>query len=194
MEVSWNRGTPKSSILVAFSIINQPFGGIPIYGNPLHGNPDIASCKTERFAALGVNRSICDLVAEILAHAAFGRKSAPGETPRPRPTLTQRNKSVQGELEDFHRVSLGFMPFLNTVAHEHSSKELHFSECSSERIFHLASRQFFHRSGFVWSYRLYPTMQSLVNSFIPQKNCHQIMTSYVWKSQGLPLIPMVYHH
>ena len=27
------RGTPKSSILVGFSIINQPFGGTPIYGN-----------------------------------------------------------------------------------------------------------------------------------------------------------------
>ena len=34
MEVSWNRGTLKSSILMAFSIINHPFGGTPIYGNP----------------------------------------------------------------------------------------------------------------------------------------------------------------
>ena len=30
MEVSWNRGTPKSSISMAFSIINQPFGGSPL--------------------------------------------------------------------------------------------------------------------------------------------------------------------
>jgi hypothetical protein len=30
MEVSWNRGTPKSSILMVFSIINHPFGGTPI--------------------------------------------------------------------------------------------------------------------------------------------------------------------
>jgi hypothetical protein len=29
MEVSWNRGTPKSSIFVGFSILNQPFLGIP---------------------------------------------------------------------------------------------------------------------------------------------------------------------
>ena len=34
MEVSWNRGTSKSSILVGFSLINQPFGGTTISGNP----------------------------------------------------------------------------------------------------------------------------------------------------------------
>ena len=34
MEVSWNRGTPKSSILMWFSLINPPFWGTPIYGNP----------------------------------------------------------------------------------------------------------------------------------------------------------------
>ena len=33
MDVSENRGTPKSSILIAFSIINQPFWGTPISGN-----------------------------------------------------------------------------------------------------------------------------------------------------------------
>ena len=38
MEVSWNRGTPKSSILIGFSNINHPFGGTTIYGNP-HMNP-----------------------------------------------------------------------------------------------------------------------------------------------------------
>ena len=31
--VSKNRGTPKSSILVGFSIINHPFWGTPIFGN-----------------------------------------------------------------------------------------------------------------------------------------------------------------
>ena len=29
-----NRGTPKSSILIRFSIINHPFWGTPIFGNP----------------------------------------------------------------------------------------------------------------------------------------------------------------
>ena len=30
---SENRGTPKSSILIRFSIINHPFWGTPIFGN-----------------------------------------------------------------------------------------------------------------------------------------------------------------
>ena len=33
MDVSENSGTPKSSILMGFSIINHPFWGIPIFGN-----------------------------------------------------------------------------------------------------------------------------------------------------------------
>ena len=33
MGVSENRGTPKSSILIGFAIINHPFWGIPIFGN-----------------------------------------------------------------------------------------------------------------------------------------------------------------
>ena len=34
MDVSENSGTPKSSILIGFSIINHPFWGTPIFGNP----------------------------------------------------------------------------------------------------------------------------------------------------------------
>ena len=33
MGVSKNRGSPKSSILIGFSIINHPFWGTPIFGN-----------------------------------------------------------------------------------------------------------------------------------------------------------------
>ena len=33
MDVSENNGTPKSSTLIGFSIINHPFWGIPIFGN-----------------------------------------------------------------------------------------------------------------------------------------------------------------
>ena len=33
MGVSENSGTPQSSILIGFSIINHPFGGITIFGN-----------------------------------------------------------------------------------------------------------------------------------------------------------------
>ena len=33
MVVSKNSGTPKSSILIGFSIINHPFWGTPIFGD-----------------------------------------------------------------------------------------------------------------------------------------------------------------
>ncbi len=33
LDVSKNSGTPKSSILIRFSIINHPFWGTPIFGN-----------------------------------------------------------------------------------------------------------------------------------------------------------------
>ena len=33
MDVSKNSGTPKSSILMTFSIINHPFWATPIFGN-----------------------------------------------------------------------------------------------------------------------------------------------------------------
>ena len=33
MDVSENSGTPKSSILIGFSVINNPFWGTPIFGN-----------------------------------------------------------------------------------------------------------------------------------------------------------------
>ena len=33
MDVSKDSGTPKSSILLGFSIINHPFWGTPIFGN-----------------------------------------------------------------------------------------------------------------------------------------------------------------
>ena len=38
MDVSENRGTPKSSILIGFSIINHPFWGTPILETPYIGN------------------------------------------------------------------------------------------------------------------------------------------------------------
>ena len=33
VDVSENRGTPKSSIRIGFSIINHPFWGTPVFGN-----------------------------------------------------------------------------------------------------------------------------------------------------------------
>ena len=48
VEVSWNRGTSKSSILIGVSIINHPLWGIPIYGN-LHETE--FCCKSDSFIA-----------------------------------------------------------------------------------------------------------------------------------------------
>ena len=52
IDVSENSGTPKSSILIGFSIINHPFWGTPIFGNThinntSHVSPswNIASCS-----------------------------------------------------------------------------------------------------------------------------------------------------
>ncbi len=45
MGVSKNRGTPKSSILIGFSIVNHPFWGpIPIFGNTQMG-PNFSRCQ-----------------------------------------------------------------------------------------------------------------------------------------------------
>ena len=41
MGVSKNRGTPKSSILRGFSIINHPFWGTPILETPIKRDPII---------------------------------------------------------------------------------------------------------------------------------------------------------
>ena len=51
MGASKNRGTPKSSILIGFSIINHPFWGTPIFGNThmdfhTHKNHPIWATKT----------------------------------------------------------------------------------------------------------------------------------------------------
>ena len=65
MDLSENRGTPKSSILIGFSIINHPFWGTPIFGNTSkwtshkkyrdsqnqkrgHCESDIVNCKIKR--------------------------------------------------------------------------------------------------------------------------------------------------
>ena len=48
MGVSKNNGTPKSSILIGFSIMNHPFWGIPIFGN-VH----IPSSTTLEYSTLG---------------------------------------------------------------------------------------------------------------------------------------------
>ena len=42
MGVSKNRGTPKSSILIKFSIINQPFWGYPYFWKHPYVNAEMS--------------------------------------------------------------------------------------------------------------------------------------------------------
>ena len=44
MGVSKNRGTPKSSILIGFSIVNHPFWGTTIFGNT---QIEVTTCGSE---------------------------------------------------------------------------------------------------------------------------------------------------
>ena len=50
MDVSKNNGTPKSSILIGFSIINNPFWGAPFLETPIWLRPDLGVTK-----CVGVN-------------------------------------------------------------------------------------------------------------------------------------------
>ena len=61
MGVSKNNGTPKSSILIGFSIINHPFWGTPIFGNTHMVN---CTCNTSHpstrlASAHSTQRSFC---------------------------------------------------------------------------------------------------------------------------------------
>ena len=56
MGVSKNRGTPKSSILIGFSIVNHPFWGTPIFGNThIYIYIFLPTCKTIKINQMQVN-------------------------------------------------------------------------------------------------------------------------------------------
>ena len=75
MGVSENRGTPKSSILIEFSIINHPFWGTPIFGNP-HIGPFKSKWKGDTLTRPGLH----DL---FVSHSPFWEKhpSSHGKKP-----------------------------------------------------------------------------------------------------------------
>ena len=75
MEVSWNRGTPKSSILIGFFFINHPVWGTPISGN-LHIHFGIFPNGDLLFLA-AVLYIICSLGVPV-GESAFRQKSSIG--------------------------------------------------------------------------------------------------------------------
>ena len=52
MDVSENRGTAKSSILIGFSIINHPFWGTPIFWKPPYKWSDIGPLKITSYTPI----------------------------------------------------------------------------------------------------------------------------------------------
>ena len=50
--VSENSGTPKSSILIGFSVINHPFWGTPMFGNTHNNLPIREKKSTSQFGML----------------------------------------------------------------------------------------------------------------------------------------------
>ena len=62
MGVSKNNGTPKSSILIGFSIINHPFWGTPICGNiHIMTPPGGRGCFFEKTEVFGVFRAVPEM-------------------------------------------------------------------------------------------------------------------------------------
>ena len=95
LEVSWNGGTPKSSMLLRFSIINQAFWGSPINGNPMlesqsrNFSPGI--CWSSGLPSPGGNLSpgggaihVKDMAERYHQHPSTSMVSFPGITPMTR--------------------------------------------------------------------------------------------------------------
>ena len=62
VDVSENSGTPKSSILIGFSMINHPFWSTPIFGNThvqfsvshVHTHPNVSTKSSAKFMVLNL--------------------------------------------------------------------------------------------------------------------------------------------
>ena len=61
MGVSKNMGTPKSSILIGFSIINHPFWGTPIFGNTNIETMALHPLTSYHGALLDMNQTLLDV-------------------------------------------------------------------------------------------------------------------------------------
>ena len=97
MGVSKNTGTPKSSILIGFSIINHPFGGTPIFGNThiIHG--------LLSFHIPGISLYFLSKIKHIFDHknasriASLKNKKQTSKTQRPK-----NRKALKGPAERNH--------------------------------------------------------------------------------------------
>ena len=62
LDVSENSGIPKSSILIGFSIINHPFWGTSIFGNPLIAISMLVDAACSLFQTRSANYVLCLLL------------------------------------------------------------------------------------------------------------------------------------
>ena len=85
MDVSENSGTPKSSILIGFSITNHPFGGTTIFGNT-HISPNLA-----RFSELPQVGYVSSLEGTP-PHLLKGKRSQSNRIPLAKSSLDQISK------------------------------------------------------------------------------------------------------
>ena len=82
MDVSENNGTPKSSILIGFSIINHPFWGTTIFGNT-HIQDDKSQRCGQELRYLSLKRMVMSKQFFTLAYwgtQLFTRKTDDGNT------------------------------------------------------------------------------------------------------------------
>ena len=88
MGVSENRGIPKSSILIGFSLINHPFWGTPIFGNTHTDyisntrNPCINGKSVDEVMIIRYNSCPSKMLKTFLG----GQKKITGQ----KPTITKR--------------------------------------------------------------------------------------------------------
>ena len=61
MDVSKNSGTPKSSILIEFSILNHPFWGTPILEPPIYTHTQLSAPHWKAMVAYGLPVMVNDL-------------------------------------------------------------------------------------------------------------------------------------
>ena len=69
MDVSENRGTPKSSILIGLSIINHPFWGTPIFWK--HPHQESQNTLLDLFDSLYLGGAACDEQLKIVRYDHF---------------------------------------------------------------------------------------------------------------------------
>ncbi len=74
VDVSKNRGTPKSSILIGFSLINHPFGGFPpIFGSTPMSSPWFLAIQSLWLVTQDLlSRSPRSVLEQLLAKSSLG--------------------------------------------------------------------------------------------------------------------------